>query len=149
MGNAVKSYEDLEVWQRGIDLTLRIYAVAAMLPPSEKFELSSQIRRCAVSIPSNIAEGHARRQTKPYLNHVNIALGSLAEWATCLLIAHKLGFVPADRFLVEKREIDRLGQMLHGLARSLEERLEKLKLGVSLLLLGVGSAGVSLFRTLG
>ena len=87
----VKSYQDLEVWQLGIDLTLRAYDVAAKLPASERFGLSSQIRRCVVSIPANGAEGQARRQPKPYLNHVNIALGSLAEWSTYLVIAERLG----------------------------------------------------------
>jgi four helix bundle protein len=86
-----------------------------------------------VSIPANVAEGHARRgQPKPYLNHVLIALGSLAEWVTFLIIARRLGFIAPDLFDNERREADRLGQMLHALARSLEYRIERLKLGLSL-----------------
>ena len=133
MRSEIKSYEDLEVWQLGIETSLRAYDVVARLPSSERFELSSQIRRCVVSIPANVAEGHARRrQPKPYLNHVNIALGSLAEWVTYLVIANRLGFISPQIFDKERREADRLGQMLHALARSLEYRLERLKLGLAL-----------------
>ena len=85
--------------------------------------MSSQIRRAAVSIPSNVAEGHARR--KPYLNHVHISLGSLADVVTCLVIANRLGFISAERLASERRETDRVGQLLHGLARSLEDRIAK------------------------
>ena len=132
MRDAIKSYEDLEVWQLGIDLTLRAYEVVDKLPSSERFELSSQIRRCVVSVPANVAEGHARRLPKPYLNHVYIALGSLAEWGTYLVIADRLGFISRDVFEKERHEADRLGQMLHALARSLEYRIERLKLGLAL-----------------
>ena len=132
MRQEIKRYEDLEVWQLGIELSLRAYDVVARLPSSERFELSSQIRRCVVSIPANVAEGHARRQPKPYLNHVHIALGSLAEWGTYLVIADRLGFISPEVFEKERREADRLGQMLHALARSLEYRIERLKLGLAL-----------------
>ena len=126
MANEIRCYEDLDVWQRGIDLAVRVYALAETLPQSEKYEMSSQLRRAAVSIPSNVAEGHARRNPKPFLNHVNIALGSLAETVTNLVIAHRVGFISLERLTEERRETDRVGQMLHGLARSLEEKIEKL-----------------------
>ena len=124
MTGDIKSYEDLDVWQRGIDLAVRLYDVAALLPKSEQYELSSQLRRAAVSVPSNVAEGHARRVPKPFLNHVHISLGSLAEIVTCLVIATRVGFISAERVAHERREIDRVGQMLHGLTRSLEHRIE-------------------------
>ena len=125
MAGEIKSFEDLDVWKRGIDLSVRLYDVAALLPRSEQYEMSSQLRRAAVSIPSNVAEGHARRVPRPYLNHVHIALGSLAEVVTCLVIAHRRGFISSERLEQERRETDRVGQMLHGLARSLEGRLVK------------------------
>ena len=128
MANEIRSYEDLDVWRRGIDLAVRLYGVAGALPQSEKYEMSSQLRRAAVSVPSNVAEGHARRNPKPFLNHVNIALGSLAECVTCLVIAYRVGFLSLERLNEERRETDRVGQMLHGLARSLDERIEKLGL---------------------
>jgi four helix bundle protein len=136
MENRIRSYEDLDVWKLGIELTLRIYSMVAMLPPSERFELSAQMRRSAVSIPSNIAEGHARRQSKPYLNHVNIALGSLAELNPYLLLAMRLGFINAHVFEEEQRETAQLGRMLHGLATSLERRINQRRLGFTF---GVGA----------
>ena len=125
MTSGIKSFEDLEVWVRGIDLTVRLYAVTRELPKSEQYELSSQIRRAAVSVPSNVAEGHARRAPKPFLNHVHISLGSLAEIVTCLIVANRVGFISSERLAQERCEADTVGRMLHGLARSLEERIEK------------------------
>jgi four helix bundle protein len=126
MPGEIRSYEDLDVWQRGIDLAVRLYGVAGILPQTERYEMSSQIRRAAVSIPSNVAEGHARRHPKPFLNHVNIALGSLAETVTCLVVAQRVGFISTERLHEERLEIDRVGQLLHGLVRALEDRIEKL-----------------------
>ena len=131
MQTRIKSYEDLEVWKLGIELTLRTYSVVGRFPSSERYELSSQMRRAAVSIPSNIAEGHARRQPKPFLNHVNIALGSLAELTTCLVVGMRLGFIGAETFEQEQRETAQLGRMLHGLASSLERRIQQQRLGLS------------------
>ena len=124
MGNVIQSYQDLDVWKLGIDLTLRIYEVANLFPPSERYGLSSQVRRAIVSVPSNVAEGHARRRPKPYLNHVEISLGSLAEVVTCLVVARRLGYISQAQLEAETRETDRIGQMLHGLARSLERRIK-------------------------
>ena len=98
MAETIKSYEDLEVWQGGIELCVHIYELVQRLPSSERFELSSQMRRSAVSVPSNVAEGHARRLPKPFLNHVHIALGSLAELETCLVIALRLKFITEEQF---------------------------------------------------
>src|SRR5688572_32724159 len=64
MANEIRSYEDLDAWQRGIDLSIRLYEVAVLLPKSEQYEMSSQIRRAAVSIPSNVAEGHGTAQAE-------------------------------------------------------------------------------------
>ena len=149
MRGPIKSYEDLEVWQLGIDLSLRAYEVAGQLPSSERFELSSQIRKCAVSIPANVAEGHARRKPKPYVNHVYIALGSLAEWATYLVIANRLGYITRTVFDSEKREADRLGQMLHALARSLEDRIERQRLGFAFSVLVFCTLGTTTLLALG
>jgi four helix bundle protein len=124
MDNVILSYQDLDVWRLGIDLTLRIYEVASHLPASERYELSSQIRRAVVSVPSNVAEGHARRRPKPYLNHVEISLGSLAELVTCLVIARRLEYITQSQLDAVMSETDRVGQMLHGLGRSLERRIK-------------------------
>ena len=121
--NEIRSFEDLETWQRALEVTLRTYKVVENFPRSERFELSSQMRRAAVSIPSNVAEGQARKLPKPFLNHVLIALGSHAELVTCLIIARHLGFITAEQLEQERRVTDSSGQLLHGLARSLEDRI--------------------------
>ena len=149
MSETIRSYEGLEVWSRGLELVLRAYSIAVRLPATERYELSSQMRRCAVSIPSNIAEGHARRLPKPYLNHIHIALGSLAEWVTYLVVAERLGFITNEVFEREKRDADRLGQMLHGLARSLERRVDRLRAGLALGGLAVCGFGASLLQVPG
>ena len=126
MRSPVRSYADLEVWQRGIELTVSIYALARGLPPSERFELASQMRRAAVSVPANVAEGHARRRPKPYLNHVHIALGSLAELETCVVLAERLGYIDAARAACELEQTAHLGRMLNALTSALEARIERL-----------------------
>lgn len=131
MSDEVKSYEDLTVWTLGVELTLRCYQIARQLPASERYELSSQMRRCALSIPANIAEGHARRLPRPFLNHVHIALGSLAEWVTCLVVAERLHFISAELLQAEKAKADTLGRMLHKLANSLDRRVRRLRVGLA------------------
>lgn len=117
----IRSFRDLEVWQRAVDLVIEAYQVAHRLPRSEQFELSSQVRRAAVSIPANIAEGHARRG-KTYLNCVRIAIGSLAELDTHVEVALRLKLLNTPEPTVLEAEIVRVGQMLHALARSLRRR---------------------------
>jgi len=118
----ILSYRDLQVWQLGMDLVVHVYRETERLPQSERYGLTSQMRRAAVSIPCNVAEGHARRSDGAYLNHIRIALGSQAELATEIEAAERLGFLSTDRVASLQAEIDRVRQMLHGLRRSLERR---------------------------
>jgi four helix bundle protein len=104
-----------------MDLVLTAYALAEKLPGTERFGLGSQIRRAAVSIPSNIAEGHAAGARQRYLNHVRIAVGSLAELDTQIDIATRLAFLSAEDVGIFAQQLTRTGQLLHGLARSLHE----------------------------
>jgi four helix bundle protein len=90
-------YRSLKVWQRAVDLTLASYGVVARLPEVEKYDLGSQIRRSAVSVPANIAEGYARDHLGESLHHLAIAAGSLAELQTLLLITTRLGYIDAKR----------------------------------------------------
>jgi four helix bundle protein len=93
----INQFRDLRVWQGGIDVVEAVYRASARFPKSEMSGLSAQVRRAAVSIPSNIAEGHARTSTKDYLHHISIAQASLAEVETQLEIAVRLGYIaPAD-----------------------------------------------------
>ncbi|MDO8584066.1 MAG: four helix bundle protein [bacterium] len=88
----IHSYKELIVWQKAMDLTTRVYAFTSKFPPEEKFGLSSQMRRCAVSIPSNIAEGRRRGTEKDYRQFLMIAYGSGAELETQTEIASRLGY---------------------------------------------------------
>ena len=89
----IKDYRDLEVWQAGIRLSIAIYQVTKRFPPEERFGLTSQLQRAAVSIPSNIAEGYAQRVDAILARHLRIAIGSAAEVDTQLLIAQQLNYL--------------------------------------------------------
>ena len=119
---AVKSFRDLEIWQRAMVLVTRCYRLAEGLPRSEAFGLALQLRRSAVSIPSNIAEGHGRSATGEYLHHLAIAHGSLMELETQVEIAARLGYVKEQHVTDVLRETGELGRMIHGLARNLKAR---------------------------
>jgi len=108
-----------------MDLVEQCYRTTASFPREELYGLTSQLRRAAVSIPSNVAEGHCRRKTKAYANHVSIALGSHGELETCIELASRLGFLsPRDRPELQDR-CDEVGRLLSGLYRSLEEKIAR------------------------
>ncbi|OFZ67103.1 MAG: four helix bundle protein [Betaproteobacteria bacterium RBG_16_56_24] len=115
-------YSELVVWQKAMDLMTEIYRITATFPNDERFGLSSQARRAAVSIPSNIAEGHGRKATGAYLNHLSIAYGSLMELETQAQIAVRLSFIPEDNASVLLKQMDEIGKMLTGLKNSLSEK---------------------------
>jgi four helix bundle protein len=119
--STILSFRDLEVWQFGMEIVVRIYRATEAFPTHERYGLTSQMRRAAVSMPSNIAEGHARGEGA-YLNHVRIALGSQAELGTEIEAASRLGFLDAKSAASLLRDIERLRQMLYALRRSLERR---------------------------
>lgn len=113
----IKSFRDLLVWQRAMVLAEHVYDVTKGFPRTEQYGLTAQLRRSAVSIPSNIAEGHAR-QTGHYLNHLDIASGSSAELQTQLELAIRLRLAPANRLTHILADAAEVGRMLHGLAAS-------------------------------
>jgi len=92
----IKSYRDLRVWQSGVDLVTEIYRETQSFPPQEIYGLTNQLRRAAVSVPSNIAEGHAREHTREFLNFISIAQGSLAEMQTQIEIAKRLKYLSEE-----------------------------------------------------
>lgn len=112
---AIRSFKDLIVWQRSMDLTVRIYRITQKLPASEKFGLTSQLRRAAVSIPSNIAEGYGRLSTGYYRQFLSISRGSLVEIETQIEICERLNYLTvldtADIF----KEITEISKMLTSL----------------------------------
>ena len=119
MKSKAQSYKDLLVWQKGITLTKLLYELTGRFPTEEKFGLVSQIRRAAVSVPSNIAEGQARHTTGEFIQFISHAEGSVAELDTQLIIAVELGFARADAAAPAFQVIDELRRMLNGLRRKL------------------------------
>jgi four helix bundle protein len=113
----ITSFRDLEVWQRSMVLAERVYTLTEGFPRCEQYGLTAQLRRAAVSIPSNIAEGHARR-TGQYLYHLNVASGSDAELQTQLELASRLRLVSTNRVGPLLDESAEIGRMLRGLASS-------------------------------
>ena len=122
---AIESYRDLDVWKNGIRLTLSVYRLTTAFPKQEQYGLVSQLRRCSVSIPSNIAEGHARLSTREYLRHVSIALGSLAEMETQLIIAKELEYASKPEIEELLGAADQLGKQLRNLTKSLRNRIHR------------------------
>ena len=120
----VSSYRQLKVWQLGIELTKSVYALTQKLPKDELYGLANQMRRAAVSIPANLAEGHARDSTKEFLHHISIALGSLAEVETMLVLAESLGYSDAAAVAALLQNTDEEGKMLRGLQKTLKSRAE-------------------------
>ena len=114
-----KSYKDLLIWQKGMALALNVYRLSVVFPGDERFGLISQVRRAAVSVPSNIAEGQARHTTKEFLQFLSHALGSLAELETQLLLSVDLGYVTRERITGELRAIDELQKMTVALRKKL------------------------------
>lgn len=94
--NEIKSFRDLTIWKDGIKLVKNIYEITKTFPNSEIYGLTSQIRRATVSVPSNIAEGHTRRHTAEFKHFLFIALGSLAEVETQIVIAAELGYIDKE-----------------------------------------------------
>ena len=112
-------YRDLLVWQKAMDLVVAVYRLSQAFPNTEKFGLASQIQRAAVSIPSNIAEGHARKSSGAFVNHLSIAAGSLAELETQIMLAQRLGFCQKTSAEPLLAMTDEIGRMLAGLKTSL------------------------------
>jgi len=115
----VRSYADLDVWKKGVDLVLAVYRATGEFPRDEVFGLTSQLRRAAVSIPSNIAEGQSRRSSAEFRRHLSIALGSLAELETQLVIAKHLGYLGSDQHTALLAAANEVGRMLSGLLRAI------------------------------
>jgi four helix bundle protein len=120
---AVRSYRDLDTWLVGMDVVEGTYRLTNLLPPSERFGLWSQMRRAAVSIPSNVAESHGRGLVRGCLYFLNVSIGSAAELDTQLEAARRLRFVTVDQARELQSSIDRVRQLLYGLRREKERQL--------------------------
>lgn len=116
---SVKSYKDLIVWQRAMDLVEEIYRISKEFPKEEIYGLTNQMRRAAVSIPSNIAEGQARRSTAEFKRFLSISMGSLAELETQILIAQRLNYLPVESMTKIMATHQEVSKMLSALFKKL------------------------------
>ncbi|NEP35811.1 MULTISPECIES: four helix bundle protein [Moorena] len=117
----VKSYRDLKVWNRAMDLVVLCYQLTSKLPKTEIYGLSSQIQRAAVSIPANIAEGKGRLHLGDYIHHLSIANGSLKELETHLLITGRLSYLKNSELQPVLELSDEIGRMLNILIEKLKD----------------------------
>lgn len=121
MGNeGLRTYRDLIVWQEAMDLVEACYELTETFPARENFGLTSQIRRCAVSIPTNIAEGYGRDSGASYVHFLKIARGSVRELDTLLLISARVKATTPEAAEHIASKLDRVARLLHGLIRSVE-----------------------------
>ncbi len=120
----MSSYKDLEVWQKSIVLVKTIYHLVEEFPDKERFRLTDQMCRAVVSMPSNIAEGSAKKSDKEFMRYLTIALGSLAELKTQLIIAAELGYVQPVTADAIEIDMDSLGKQLQALYSSIKRRTE-------------------------
>lgn len=120
MNNDIRSHKDLKVWQESMDLVTEIYRISDCFPENEKFGLTSQIRRCAISIPSNIAEGCARKGNRELLQFLYVSLGSLAELETQYEIAQNLNYIKESEEIRNKIIFIRI--MLSNLIKSIKNK---------------------------
>lgn len=116
----IKTYKDLLVWKRSVSLATKIYLVTEKFPKSEIYGIISQMRRCAVSIPSNIAEGRNRRTRKDFAQFLRIALGSAAELETQTEISKNLNFLNELEYSQITSETNEIGMMLRAIIRKLD-----------------------------
>ncbi len=122
MTDGVRSYRDLQVWRAAMDWTEAVYEATAHWPSDERFGLISQVRRAAVSVASNIAEGSARRSTGEFIQFLGMARGSLAEAETQLLLAQRFGYTSREDITAMLHGADDISRMLVALMASLKRR---------------------------
>jgi four helix bundle protein len=120
---SVKDYRELIVWQKAMDLVESIYRVTGEFPREEVYGLTSQIRRAAISIPSNIAEGNGRNTTRDYVHFLGMAYGSVKEVETQILIAERLRYVNASRGDELVNVTGEVARLISGLMNSLNRKL--------------------------
>ena len=115
----IESHRDLRVWQKGMDLVETVYGLTRTFPPEERFGLVSQAARAVVSVPTNIAEGHARGTRRDYAHFVSIARGSLMELETLIMISARLRYITPEHATETLATVTELGRMLTALRKKL------------------------------
>ena len=116
----IQGYRDLIIWQRAMEVVVEVYKYVGKLPKMEVYGLSDQMRRAAVSIPSNIAEGHDRYSTKEYIQYLSIARCSKAELETQLLLCVQLGYLNDEDIRPAMQKLEEIGRMIIAISRKLK-----------------------------
>src|SRR6516165_1651091 len=119
---AVQHFRELIVWQKAMDLVVLVYKISASFPRQEMYGLSAQLRKAAVSIPSNIAEGQGRETERDFLHFLSIARGSLQETQTQILIGGRLGYLGDEQLISASNLVAEVGRLINGLCNSLAQR---------------------------
>ena len=119
---SIRNYRDLQVWQKAMDFVVAIYEASAKLPTQERYGLTSQLRRAAVSVPANIAEGSARQGSNELKHHLSIAQGSLGELDTLVRLGARLGYLNDETSNTLLQQCAELGRMATGLRTSLTRK---------------------------
>lgn len=119
MNEKIRNFKDLKVWQKGIEVVEDVYGATKKYPRSEVYNLTSQMRRCAISIPSNIAEGFRRQHGKEFKQFLFISLGSNAELETQVIISLRMGYMSCEAAEELQRKLDHLSRMTRALIRTL------------------------------
>ena len=119
----MRPHEKLSLWKRAVEFVVKLYKVTSHFPTEEKFGLTSQIRRAAVSVPANIAEGAGRQSNKEFLHFLSNAQGSASELSTELVIANQLGYLTAKEYSEVMSELDDIGRMIFGLTKTVKTKL--------------------------
>ena len=117
-----RGYRDLVAWRKGVEMVKETYRLISRLPKAEMFELSSQMRKAAVSVPANIAEGQARRTAGEFLYHLGVARGSLAELDTLLEVGVEVGYFPSELALPIAERFIELRKILQGLIDAIDRQ---------------------------
>jgi four helix bundle protein len=115
----VQNYKDLKVWQKAMDLAQRIFEITETFPSAQKYVLATQMQRCALSVPSNIAEGRNRHSENDFIYHLNIARGSLAELETQIILSQRLAYLAQPEAAHLTDAANEIARMLYGLRDSL------------------------------
>jgi four helix bundle protein len=118
----LKNYKDLKVWQKAYQLCVKIYKTTIIFPKEERYGLTSQLRRAAISVPSNIAEGYGRQTTKEYIQALYIAYGSTCELETQILLAGDFEYIETDDLEEIQKDLCDVERMLKALIKSLENK---------------------------
>jgi four helix bundle protein len=121
---SISRFRELRAWQLGMDLTERVYLLTNSFPKTEIYGLTSQIRRCAVSVPSNLAEGHGRTSGKEFLQFIAIAYGSVCELETQILLSHRLKYIEDIELETISTLLTETSKTIRGLQKAIRERLD-------------------------